>query len=102
MTTLKMSVDNTAELFGDKVSIADLAQFSFNGEDSNTLHVYRADQILMRDWRDELSGVELENGCGVYATFKDGSRLSVSTWADCCTPADDEDHRGCRWCNGRY
>jgi hypothetical protein len=93
---LQLTVDNSAEIFGANVSIADLAQFSFNGEDSDKLHIYRADQILARDWRDELVDVDMEYLLSVRAKFKDGSALNVSAWADCC------DGDGCRYCRGDY
>lgn len=82
--TVQLSVDNTAEIFGDTTSIADLAQFSFAGEDSQLLHIYRADEILRADWRDEIREIEMEYALGVIATFKDGSKLNVAAWGDCC------------------
>jgi hypothetical protein len=83
---LKLHVYNEGELFGSATSIADLAQFSFNGQDSEELTVYEAGAILERDWRWEIdpSSLELENGLGTRVRFKDGSALSVSAWADCC------------------
>lgn len=84
---LQLSVDNTAEIFGDVTSIADLAQFSFAGEDSQQLHIYRADEILRADWRDEIRDVEMEYALGITATFTDGSKLLVSAWGDCCDGA---------------
>ena len=92
---LKITVDNSNEKFGDKVSIADLAQYSFNGEDSHAMHIYRADAILERDWRFQLLEVDMEYVTGVAATFKDGSKLHVGAWADCC------DGSGCKHCEGR-
>lgn len=80
----QVTVDNAGEIFGDKTSIADLAQFSFAREDSNTLHIYRADEILQSDWRNEIREVEMEYALGISATFKDGSKLHVSAWGDCC------------------
>lgn len=82
--SLQLSVDNIAEIFGDATSIADLAQFSFAGEDSQVLHIYRADEILRADWRDEIRELEMEYARGVTVTFTDGSRLLVSAWGDCC------------------
>lgn len=82
--SLQMSVDNRAEIFGDITSIADLAQFSFTSEDSQALHIYRAEEILRADWRDEIVDVEMEYALGITATFKDGSKLNVAAWADCC------------------
>lgn len=92
----KIKVDNSAEIFGDKISIADLAQNSFKGWNSDERHIYHADSILQRDWRDELVSVDMEYLLGVRAAFKDGSVLSVSAWAGCC------DHGDCKWCGGRY
>lgn len=94
-------VDNSGEIFGDKVSIADLAQYSFKNESKDTLHIYRADQILSRDWRDELVSVEMEYALGVSATFKDGSVLRIGAPADCCRPGN-KDYGNCHWCGGRY
>lgn len=83
---LKLHIDNSAEIFGARVSIADLAQFSFNGLHSDALTVYEAGAILDRDWRWEMvpNTMSLENGLGTSVRFKDGSALSVSAWADCC------------------
>ena len=85
---LKASVDTGREIFGASTTIAHLALYSFNGCDSNSLHVYDAQAILEREWRDELADMELENLTGVRARFKDGSALNVSTWADCCNDGD--------------
>lgn len=82
--SLQLSVDRTAEIFGDLTSIADLAQFSFTGEDSQKLDIYRVDEILQADWRDEIRDMEMEYALGVITTFKDGSKLNVAAWADCC------------------
>ncbi|WP_404480024.1 hypothetical protein [Novosphingobium sp. BL-52-GroH] len=81
---LQLSVDNRAEIFGDATSIADLAQFSFTGEDSQKLDIYRVDEILQADWSGEIRDMEMEYATGVTTTFKDGSRLTVAAWADCC------------------
>lgn len=99
--SLKLTVDNSGEIFGDKTSIADLAQFSFNGEDSERMHIYHADQILRRDWRNEIDKLDMEYATGVSAKFKDGSQLHVGAWADCCREGD-ADHGNCHWCGGRY
>ena len=48
--------------------------------------------ILQRDWRFEIAESEMEYATGISATFKDGSRLSVGAWADCC------DGSGCKHC----
>lgn len=98
---LKITVDNAGDVFASKTTIADLAQFSFTGCDSDEMNVYQADAILTRDWRDELADVELENGMATRATFKDGSRLYVSAWADCCREGD-QDYGNCHWCGGAY
>lgn len=98
---LKLTVDNSGDIFASKTTIADLAQFSFASCDSNEMNVYQADAILERDWRDELADVELENGMATRATFKDGSRIYVSAWADCCREGD-QDYGNCHWCGGRY
>jgi hypothetical protein len=92
----KLSVDTSEEIFGDKVSIAHLAQFTFTGVESDDLTIYRADELLQRDWRWEIASVEMEYALGVTAVFKDGSKLSVSAWADCC------DGSGCRQCSGDW
>lgn len=99
---LKLAVDNSGEKFGDKVSIADLAVFSFNDRDSDAMHIYQADHILQRDWRDEIAAVDMEYLVGVSATFKDGSALRVSAWANCCRPDESGAMPSCKWCGGRY
>jgi hypothetical protein len=91
---LQISTDNSGNTMGGKVTIADLAQFSFNDRDSQTMNIYQADEILRRDWRDELAAVEMEYALGVSATFKDGTKLHVAAWADCC------DGSGCKHCRG--
>lgn len=94
------TIDNSGELFGSKVSLADIAANSFTAFDSDDLHIYRADQILEADWKNELAGpVEMEYALGVSATFKDGSKLHVSAWADCCRPDEDGRYQHhCKWC----
>lgn len=82
--SLHLSIDNSAERFGAITSIADLASFTFNGEDSQKLHIYRADKLLSTHWRDEIAAVEMEYATGVSATFKDGSKLHVAAWGECC------------------
>jgi hypothetical protein len=89
---LKIAIDNAANIFPGAVTIADLARFSFNGEDSDALHIYRAQDIIDRDWLFELANLELEYATGISATFKDGSKLHVGAWADCC------DGSGCKYC----
>lgn len=98
---LKITVDNAGDIFASKTTIADLAQFSFTGCDSDEMNVYQADAILTRDWRDELADVELENGMATRAKFKDGSAITVCAWADCCRDGD-EDYGNCHWCGGDY
>lgn len=98
---IKTHIDTTNERFGSAVTIAHLATFSFTDEDSDKLHIYRAEQIFRRDWPHEIEAVEMEYASGVSATFKDGSRLSVSAWADCCRPGE-RDFGDCVWCGGRY
>ena len=100
MGRCNLKVDNSAELFGAKTSIADLAQFAFDDWSSDGLHIYRAAELVEENWRDELAEpVEMEYALGISAKFKDGSALHVSAWADCCRP--DEDGRythHCKWC----
>ncbi|PNU05825.1 hypothetical protein [Novosphingobium guangzhouense] len=91
---LHLSVDNTAEIFGSVTSIADLAQFSFAGEDSQRLHIYRAEEIARTDWRDEIRDMEMEYATGISVTFNDGSKLHVAAWADCCDRTFYCDHCG--------
>ncbi|MFY9350648.1 MAG: hypothetical protein WBL20_17140 [Sphingobium sp.] len=91
---LQISTDNSGNTMGGRTTLADLAQFSFNDRDSQTMNIYQADDILRRDWRDELVDVEMEYALGVSATFKDGTKLHVAAWADCC------DGSGCKHCRG--
>lgn len=83
---VKLNIDNSGNTMGGSVTIADLAQFSFSDQCSDHLTVYEAQDILLNDWRWEVvaSSIELENGLGIRAAFKDGSRISISAWADCC------------------
>lgn len=89
---LKTTVNTSAEKFGAAVTIAHLAQFSFEGWSSDALTCYQAADILERDWNFEIEELEMEYLTGVQVSFKDGSRLSVGTWADCC------DGSGCKQC----
>lgn len=98
---VKHVVDNAAERFGSKVSLANLAAFTFEGCDSDRLNIYQADSMLARDWPFEVDSIEMEYALGVSATFKDGSRLHVSAWGDCCRPGDPN-YGNCHWCGGRY
>lgn len=91
---LQISTDNSGNTMGGNTTIADLAQFSFNGRDSQDMNIYQADEILRRDWRFELADVQMEYALGVSATFKDGTILHVAAWADCC------DGSGCKHCRG--
>lgn len=92
---LQISTDNSGNTMGGKVTLADLATFSFNDCDSQTMDIYHADAILRRDWPFELADVQMEYALGVSATFKDGTILHVAAWADCC------DGSGCKHCQGR-
>jgi hypothetical protein len=94
LAAVRVEIDTSEEKFGSEVTIAHLAQHSFNGRDSDLLHIYEVVRILERDWRDEIEGTEMEYLTGVTATFKDGSQLSIAAWADCC-----EDKR-CKHCVG--
>ena len=92
--TSRLVVDNSVEIFGAKVSIADLAVHSFPRLDSRSATIYAVWAVLERDWRDELdhAASEMEYTCGVTARFRDGSILHIGAWADCC------DGTGCRHC----
>lgn len=101
MPHVKTQIDLSAERFGSEVTIAHLAANSFEGEDSDTLHVYRADQIIARDWPFEVEAIEMEYAVGIQVAFKDGSRLSVGCWGSCCREGDPK-FGNCHWCGGRY
>lgn len=77
-------VDVTTEIFGSATSIAHLAQFAFDGEDSREMTVEYAIRLIHRDWPFEIdhSKTEIECGVGIRVTFKDGSVLHVGAWAD--------------------
>lgn len=98
---LNIHIDNSGDIFASRTTIADLAQFSFTGCDSDEMNVYQVDAILTRDWRDELADVELENGMATRAKFKDGSEISVGAWSECCRQGD-QDYGNCHWCGGAY
>jgi hypothetical protein len=80
----KLYVDTSSEIWGSKTSIAHLAQFSFDAEDSRYLTVEQAMSIAEKDWHFELDRdqTEMECGVGVILAFKDGSVLHVGAWAD--------------------
>lgn len=86
MTGAKITIDTSAELFGSKTTIADLAANTFAGQDSDALTIYEAEALLRRDWEPEIEpgSVELEYGLSVHARFKDGSAIGISAWASCC------------------
>lgn len=77
---LKFSIDTSSEKFGAAVTIAHLARFSFNGQNSDDMDIYFAAGLLERDWKFELVDYDYEYGMGVHAEFKDGSKLNVSAW----------------------
>lgn len=81
---LKFSIDNAGNTMGGNTTIADLAQFSFNDQDSDHLTIYEASDLLHNDWAPELAEFEMEYLLGIRATFKDGTKLNVSAWSDCC------------------
>jgi hypothetical protein len=89
---MRLTVNNSGERYAAKVTIADLAQNSFTGMKSDDLSIYQVDAILDRHWRDEIETSEEEYLSGVFVTFKDGSKLSIGAWADCC------DGSGCKHC----
>lgn len=97
----RTNIDTSGERFGSPVTIAHLAEHSFDGLSSNTLNIYQVDAILSTDWKFELENVELEYALGAIATFKDGSKLSVSAWDSCCRDGDP-DYGDCFYCGGRY
>lgn len=101
MPNIRTHIDTSAERFGAAVTIAHLAQFSFEGEDSDALHIYRADQIIARDWPFEVEEIDMEYAMGVRAMFKDGSALFVGASGDCCAQGDFN-YGNCHWCGGRY
>jgi hypothetical protein len=53
-------------------------------------------EVLEQDWPFELdrAASEMEYTVGVSARFRDGSKLHISAWADCCNGS------GCRHCRG--
>lgn len=81
-------VDNSAEKFGDKVSIADLAHNSFGGLagefNSHVDNPAEAMAILQRDWKFELESAATV-GRQVTAVFKDGSKLTITANGICCS-----------------
>lgn len=96
----QITIDMSGERFGAQVSIAHLAQHSFHSVTSDDVNIYQVDQILTREWKWDIETVEMEYLTGVTAIFKDGSKLNVAAWADCCREGD-EDHGRCYWCGGR-
>ena len=72
-------VDNSAETFGAKTSIADLAQNSFTGTPGWSLGSEAAAETLVRDWKWELAAEPVITQGQVAARFKDGSALTVYT-----------------------
>lgn len=76
----KITVDNSAEMFGAATSIADLARFSFESFDSDAVSIYFLDGILDTDWKWETARMEYEYATGLSAWFKDGSAIHVGAW----------------------
>lgn len=97
----QLKVDNSAEVFGDKVSIADLAQFSFN--DLGPVSMFNAKRLLERDWKAELASmVERPAEYEIVAKFKDGSALEVAgLGADYEEFAQLPEHVVIQWVDGK-
>jgi len=91
-----LQVDRRAEIFGAAVTIADLAVHSFPGHCGDFVNIYQVWEVLEQDWPFELdvAACEMEYTVGVSARFRDGSKLHISAWADCCNGS------GCRHCRG--
>lgn len=82
----KVTIDNSKERFGDKVTIADLAANSpWLAMDSHDLNIYLVQMLMEMDWKFEIESYEYEICTGYSATFKDGSILHIGAWKN----ADD-------------
>jgi hypothetical protein len=84
MNMARTQVDVSTEIFGSATSIAHLAQFAFDREDSRDMTVEYAMRLIQKDWPFEIdhSKTEIECGVGIRVAFKDGSVLHVGAWAD--------------------
>lgn len=79
----RVTVDNSKQLFGSTTTIADLAaNTEILSRDSDDLDIYTVQKAMHREWRFEIEAWEYEYLTGYSATFKDGSVIHVSAWAD--------------------
>jgi hypothetical protein len=82
-------IDNSANIFPNTVSIADLAQFLplFKENKSKDLNIYQVEQAMSEEYSFEIEKFEFEYATGYSAWFKDGSVLHVGASADCDDPS---------------
>jgi hypothetical protein len=78
----RIQIDNSEQLFGSDVTLANLAALSFQEVSSDEISIYAAAAIVKRDWPFEVADIEMEYATGICVTFKDGSRLGVGAWAE--------------------
>jgi hypothetical protein len=82
----RVHIDNTHELWGSAVSIADLAQFTQGIKDvpSAKISVYDVHDIFAREyWHEIVPGsVEMEYPNWYRCAFKDGSEIQVGAWKE--------------------
>lgn len=80
----KITIDNSGERFGSKVSIADLAQFvpTIRDNHSNDLTIYQVESAMSDAYPFEIADWSYEYLTGYSATFKDGSIIHVGAWKD--------------------
>jgi hypothetical protein len=71
---MKIIVDNSSEIFGSEVSIADLAQFATILQSKVSYGVFEA---MKSDYRFELKEAQIFEFDRFILTFKDGSKLIV-------------------------
>jgi len=84
----RVTVDNTKNLYPGTTTIADLAQYCpmFKENKSEDLNIYQVEDMMTREYKNEIEKFEYEYATGYTAYFKDGSVLSVGAWADCHNP----------------
>jgi hypothetical protein len=79
----RVTVDNSRQIFGDKVTIADLAaNTEILSRSSDDLDIYTVQRAMAREWKFEIADWEYEYLTGYSATFKDGSIIHVGAWAE--------------------
>lgn len=79
----RVVVDNSRQIFGSKVTIADLAaNTEILSRSSDDLDIYTVQRAMAHEWKFEIADWEYEYLTGYRATFKDGSVIHIGAWAE--------------------